>query len=49
MAAAIELPGTELRPWHLVTVIDVHFTSKGGSTPLFGRVQPPVDGGAAQV
>ncbi len=33
---------------HLVTVIDVHFTSKGGSTPLFGRVQPPIDGGAAQ-
>src|SRR5262245_19026585 len=31
-----------------VTVIANHFTSKGGSSPLFGRVQPPVNGGLAQ-
>ncbi len=31
-----------------VTVVSNHFTSKGGSTPLFGRVQPPVNGGEEQ-
>jgi hypothetical protein len=31
-----------------LTVIANHFTSKGGSTPLFGRVQPPVNGGFDQ-
>lgn len=30
------------------TVINVHLTSKRGSTPLFGRVQPPIDGNARQ-
>ncbi len=28
-----------------VTVINVHSSSKGGSTPLFGGVQPPINGG----
>jgi hypothetical protein len=31
-----------------VTVIDVHFTSKGGSTPIFGRIQPFVNGNVEQ-
>lgn len=30
-----------------VTVINNHFTSKGGSSPLFGAQQPSVNGGAA--
>jgi hypothetical protein len=29
-------------------VINVHLTSKRGSTPLFGRIQPPIDGNARQ-
>ena len=29
-------------------VIACHFTSRGGSTPLFGATQPPIIGGAAQ-
>ena len=29
-----------------VLVIDNHFTSKGGSTSLFGAIQPPINGGA---
>ncbi len=31
-----------------VTVVANHFTSKGGSTPLFGAVQPQVNGGEDQ-
>lgn len=31
-----------------VTVVANHFTSKGGSTPLFGSVQPPINGGEDQ-
>ncbi|EWY37864.1 hypothetical protein N825_15800 [Skermanella stibiiresistens SB22] len=31
-----------------VDVITVHNASKGGSTPLFGAVQPPVNGGEEQ-
>ncbi|MET4699404.1 putative extracellular nuclease/2',3'-cyclic-nucleotide 2'-phosphodiesterase (5'-nucleotidase family) [Constrictibacter sp. MBR-5] len=31
-----------------VTVINNHFPSKSGSTPLFGTEQPPVDAGADQ-
>lgn len=31
-----------------VTLITNHFTSKGGSSPVFGVLQPPVDGGADQ-
>jgi VCBS repeat-containing protein len=30
-----------------VTLINVHFTSRGGSDPLFGSVQPPADAGDA--
>jgi VCBS repeat-containing protein len=30
-----------------VTTINVHFTSRGGSDPLFGGVQPPADAGDA--
>jgi predicted extracellular nuclease len=33
---------------HRVFVINNHFTSKGGSSPAFGSLQPPVDGGSAQ-
>ena len=29
-------------------VINNHFASKGGSSPLFGAVQPPIDGGSGQ-
>jgi predicted extracellular nuclease len=36
------------RPRHRLFVINNHFTSKGGSTPLFGAVQPPIDGGSEQ-
>lgn len=31
-----------------VTLVNNHFTSKGGSTPLFGTEQPPIDGGVEQ-
>lgn len=31
-----------------VTVINNHFASKGGSTPLFGQVQPPINGSQEQ-
>ena len=31
-----------------VTVVNNHFTSKGGSAPLFGAVQPPTNGGEEQ-
>ena len=31
-----------------VTVVNNHFTSKGGSGPLYGSAQPPFDGGEAQ-
>ncbi len=31
-----------------ITVVANHFTSKGGSTPLFGAVQPAVNGGEDQ-
>lgn len=30
-----------------VTVIGTHFTAKGGSSSLFGSIQPPVNGGSA--
>jgi predicted extracellular nuclease len=30
-----------------ITAINVHFTSRGGSTPLWGETQPPVDAGDA--
>ncbi|GAA0734021.1 Ig-like domain-containing protein [Sphingomonas japonica] len=30
-----------------VTTVNVHFTSRGGSDPLFGNTQPPVDAGEA--
>ncbi|MEQ8963349.1 MAG: nuclease, partial [Coleofasciculus sp. C2-GNP5-27] len=31
-----------------VTLVNNHFASKGGSTPLFGQVQPPVNGSVDQ-
>jgi uncharacterized protein len=31
-----------------VTVVNNHFTSKGGSTPLLGTVDPPLNGGELQ-
>jgi len=31
-----------------VTLVNNHFSSKGGSTPLFGLVQPPVNGSVDQ-
>jgi predicted extracellular nuclease len=30
---------------HEVTIVNNHFTSKGGSSPLFGTVQPSINGG----
>ena len=31
-----------------LTVINCHFSSKSGSPPLFGRIQPPTNGGLAK-
>lgn len=31
-----------------VTLVNTHFSSKGGSTPLFGAEQPPINGSAEQ-
>ncbi len=31
-----------------VTVINNHFSSKGGSSPLFGEIQPPINGSVEQ-
>ncbi|PSO90751.1 MAG: hypothetical protein BRC43_02180 [Cyanobacteria bacterium QS_3_48_167] len=42
LAATFRFKGRE------VTLINNHFTSKGGSDPLFGRIQPPEDGGLEQ-
>lgn len=44
----IPLAATFLFNGQEVTTINNHFTSKGGSTPLFGTVQPPVNGGEEQ-
>ncbi len=33
---------------HELHLINCHFASKGGGTPLFGQVQPPVNGGEEQ-
>lgn len=44
----IPLAATFLFNGQEVTVVANHFTSKGGSTPLFGAVQPPVNGGEDQ-
>ncbi|MCY4603772.1 MAG: endonuclease/exonuclease/phosphatase family protein, partial [Gemmatimonadetes bacterium] len=42
LMAAFDFKGTKL------TVINCHFSSKFGSPPLFGRIQPPTNGGLAQ-
>jgi predicted extracellular nuclease len=42
LKAAFDFKGTKL------TVINCHFSSKFGSPPLFGRIQPPTNGGLAQ-
>ena len=42
LMAAFDFKGTKL------TVINCHFSSKSGSPPLFGRIQPPTNGGLAQ-
>ena len=42
LKAAFDFKGTKL------TVINCHFSSKFGSQPLFGRIQPPTNGGLAQ-
>ena len=42
LKAAFDFKGTKL------TVINNHFSSKFGSPPLFGRIQPPTNGGLAQ-
>ena len=42
LKAAFNFKGTKL------TVINCHFSSKFGSPPLFGRIQPPTNGGLAQ-
>ena len=39
LKAAFDFKGTKL------TVINCHFSSKSGSPPLFGRIQPPTNGG----
>lgn len=39
------LVATFLFNGHEVTVVNNHFSSKGGSSPLFGTIQPPVNGG----
>ncbi len=42
LKAAFDFKGTKL------TVINNHFSSKFGSPPLFGRIQPPTNGGLVQ-
>ena len=42
LKAAFDFKGTKL------TVINCHFSSKFGSPPLFGRIQPPTNGGLAK-
>ena len=42
LKATFDFKGTKL------TVINCHFSSKFGSPPLFGRIQPPTNGGLAQ-
>ncbi len=42
LKAAFDFKGTKL------TVINCHFSSKSGSPPLFGRIQPPTNGGLAK-
>ncbi len=42
LKAAFDFKGTKL------TVINCHFSSKFGSPPLFGRIQPPPNGGLAK-
>ena len=42
LKAVFDFKGTKL------TVINNHFSSKFGSPPLFGRIQPPTNGGLAQ-
>ena len=42
LKAAFDFKGTKL------TMINCHFSSKSGSPPLFGRIQPPTNGGLAQ-
>jgi len=44
----IPLAATFLFNGQEATLVNNHFTSKGGSTPLFGAVQPPVNGGEEQ-
>ena len=42
LKAAFDFKGTKL------TMINCHFSSKFGSPPLFGRIQPPTNGGLAE-
>ena len=42
LKAAFDFKGTKL------TVLNCHFSSKYGSPPLFGRIQPPTNGGLAE-
>ena len=42
LKAVFDFKGTKL------TVINCHFSSKYGSPPLFGRIQPPTNGGLAK-
>ena len=42
LAARFQFNGQE------VTILNNHFTSKGGSDPLFGAIQPPANGGVTK-
>jgi uncharacterized protein len=42
LVASFEFAGEE------ITVVNTHFFSKEGSTPLFGQVQPPINGSELQ-
>ncbi len=42
LAATFQFKGQD------VTLVNNHFASKGGSSPLFGAVQPPINGGENQ-
>lgn len=42
------LVATFLFNGHEVTVVNNHLTSKGGSSPLFGTIQPDINGGVEQ-
>ncbi|KAI0154204.1 DNase I-like protein [Xylariaceae sp. FL1272] len=48
LAAAWELVGNGSKKGQTLFTVNVHFTSKGGSTSLHGDARPPINGGVEQ-